>query len=325
MPEEYKDTYMRKTTTLDKYTSIKGLDLEENIGLKEFLDSLSTTGFQASELGKAIEIVRVMYEEEATIYLSMTGNVISSGLRDIIKYLVKHKKVSVITTTASGIEEDVIKSLADFKSGEFSASGRSLFEHGVGRIGNIFVPNDRYLFFERFMKNVFKELYEEQRKGKVITPSYMAKHMGGKLGEDSYLYWAWKNDVKVYCPGIVDGSIGDLAYFFKQKKPDFKIDTTDDHKELCDYTLNQEKIGAIILGGGIAKHYALNANIFRDGLDYAVYLTTAEEYTGSDSGGNEEEAKSWAKIKVNAPTVKVKADFTITFPILATAVFKTIK
>lgn len=34
------------------------------------------------------------------------------------------------------------------------------------------------------------------------------------------------------------------------------------------------KSGAIIMGGGVPKHHILNANIWRNGLDYAVYMNT---------------------------------------------------
>ena len=136
------------------------------------------------------------------------------------------------------------------------------------------------------------------------------------------MYWAAKNDVPGYCPGLQDCSLGDLFYFFKKKHPGFSIDFFTDHKKLVDYCLNQEKVGAIVLGGGAAKHFLLNANILREGLDYAVYLTTAHEFDGSDSGGNQEEAITWGKIKTNAPTAKIKAEFTITFPLLVAATFE---
>jgi len=42
---------------------------------------------------------------------------------------------------------------------------------------------------------------------------------------------------------------------------------------------------------------------------------------GSDSGGNQEEAKTWEKIKVDAPTVKIVADATIAFPLLVAGSF----
>lgn len=139
--------------------------------------------------------------------------------------------------------------------------------------------------------------------------------------EDSYLYWAYKNKIPVYSPGIIDGAIGDIGYFFRKQNPEFVIDTIADHVNLIDYVLNCEKTGGIILGGGVSKHYILNAQIFREGFDYAVYISTANSYDASDSGGNQEEAISWAKIKVNAPKVKVYCDASIAFPVLVAGSF----
>ena len=95
----------------------------------------------------------------------------------------------------------------------------------------------------------------------------------------------------------------------------------EDHLKIIDYTMNCKKTGGIILGGGTPKHYILNANIFKDGFDYSVYITTATEHDASDSGGNQEEAISWAKIKPNAPRVKVNCEASIAFPLLVAATF----
>ncbi len=45
----------------------------------------------------------------AQIFLGYTSNLVSSGVRETIKYLVKHKMVDVLVTTAGGVEEDLIK------------------------------------------------------------------------------------------------------------------------------------------------------------------------------------------------------------------------
>ena len=44
----------------------------------------------------------------------------------------------------------------------------------------------------------------------------------------------------------------------------------------------------------------------RNGADFAVYLNTASEFDGSDSGASPDEAVSWGKIKKTAQPVKVK-------------------
>ena len=152
--------------------------------------------------------------------------------------------------------------------------------------------------------------------------------MGKLIGEkkeynekNSYLYWAYMNNIPVYSPGIIDGAIGDIAYYFRKEHQGFVIDVMGDHLKLVDSVINSKKTAGIILGGGISKHYMLNAQIFKEGFDYSVYISTATEHDASDSGGNQEEAISWAKIKPKAPRIKVHSEATIAFPILVAATF----
>ena len=43
----------------------------------------------------------------------------------------------------------------------------------------------------------------------------------------------------------------------------------------------------------------------RNGADFAVFVNTAQEFDGSDSGARPDEAVSWGKIKKTATPVKV--------------------
>ncbi len=303
--------------------AIKGYDFNEGVNYNGIIDSFSSSGFQASHLSKAIEIVNKMISERAFIFLGYTSNLVSSGLREIFRYLVEHKKVDVIVTTAGGIEEDIIKCLGDFVLGDFRADGKELREKGINRIGNIYAPNNRYVEFEKFMQPLLKEIYGEQEKsGKVICGSDLIWKMGERINDKrSIYYWAWKNKIKVYCPALTDGALGDNIYFFGLSNEDFKIDLVEDVKGLNNTTVGLKKSGVIILGTGVVKHSILNANMLRNGCDYSVYINTSQEYDGSDSGAMPEEAVSWGKIKGEARSVKVFGDATILFPILVARSF----
>jgi len=313
----------KETITLAGHPEIKGYNFNQSFNFSEFLQAYARTGFQATNLARGIEIAKAMQREQATIFLSFTSNMISSGIRETIHYLTKNKKVQVLVTSAGGVEEDIIKVLKPFVLGKFNVPGQYLFENGVNRTGNIFVPNDRYAYFDKFMQEFFKKIYQKQKaRGYPFHPQEFIKELGIQINdESSVLYQAAKNNIPVFCPGIVDGSIGDLIVFFKQSHPDFLLDVT---KEVCEITklvLNSEKTAIIALGGGISKHFVLNANIFREGVDYAVYINTAQEFDGSDSGAKPEEAISWGKIKTTAPHVKIHADATIAFPLLVAGAF----
>lgn len=308
-----------ETVNLDHLPKIKGYDFEQKFDFNEFIESYGTTGFQAANLHRAINIVKEMREQKATIFFGCTSNLISSGLRDIIKHMVKHRQIHCLVTSAGGIEEDIIKCIKPFMLGTFDAPGRMLCEKGINRIGNIFVPNDRYTYFEMFMDKFFERICKEK---KVWNTVDFISELGKEINnEESILYWAQKNNIPVFCPAITDGSLGDMIYFFKNMAPDFVLDISGDMKKIINLALNADKTGAIILGGGVSKHYILNANIFREGLDYAVYINTAQEYDGCDSGAKIEEAVSWSKIKSDAKAVKVHADATLVFPLLVAATF----
>lgn len=319
--------FMRRYESLEGFPEIKGYNFEKEFNFEEFMNAFKSMGIQGTQLGMGIDIINKMIEDNSFIFLSATSNMVSSGNRDILKYLVKHKKIHALVMSAGAVEEDIIKCFKSFVIGSFDIAGRALFDKGVGRIGNIFAPYDRYLYFEKFMNPFFDRIYREMQKGKILTPSEFIKELGKEIEkeerhEESIVYWAFKNDIPIFSPALTDGSLGDLMHFQKQKRKDFIIDMVGDHTKIVTLALNQEKTGAIILGGGVSKHYILNANIFRDGLDYAVYVTTAQEYDASDSGGNPQEAMTWAKLKVDAPNVKIRCEATIAFPLLVAATFK---
>ena len=59
----------------------------------------------------------------------------------------------------------------------------------------------------------------------------------------------------------------------------------------------------------------------RNGADFSVFLNTAQEFDGSDSGARPDEAVSWGKIKPTATPVKVYAEATLVFPLLVAETF----
>ncbi len=317
-----RENLFRKSDEIDG-VPIKGYDFNKGVNYDEIVRSFSSTGFQASHLSKAIEIVNKMVKEKAFIYLGYTSNLVSSGLREIFRYLVEHKKVNVVVTTAGGIEEDIIKCLGDFVLGDFRAGGAELREKGINRIGNVYAPNNRYVKFEEFLQPILEELWNEQDKTKkILSACDFIWRLGERVNDKrSICYWAWINKIRIFCPAISDGAIGDNIYFFKFKRPDFKIDVSEDIKELNDTSFGIKKSGVILLGTGIIKHAILNTNMLRNGCDYAVYINTAQEYDGSDAGAMPDEAISWGKIRGNSDSIKVVGDATILFPILVAESF----
>jgi deoxyhypusine synthase len=231
--------------------------------------------------------------------------------------------VDCIVTTAGGIEEDFIKCLAPFYMGDFNLQGKVLREKGLNRIGNLLVPNKNYCLFEEWISPLLQEMIEiQKKKGKIFTPSKIIKFLGKKINnENSIYYWCAKNHIPVFCPALTDGSMGDMLFFNNFRNPGFIVDILRDIVKLNKMALHSMHTGMIILGGGVIKHHICNANLMRDGADYSVYINTAQEFDGSDSGARPDEAVSWGKIKAQARSVKVYAETTLVFPILVAETF----
>lgn len=315
---------------LEGWPQIKGYSFEEEFSFDKFLKSYLTTGFQATQLGIAIEIAKEMQKEQAKIFLAFTSNMGTSGVREQITYLAKHKKVHTMVTSVGAIEEDIIKCLKPFVLGDFRASGKMLREQGINRTGNIFIPNDRYAFFEHFMNSFLQRLYELQKQTKqIIGIKEFVYELGHEMElqklekkEESFTYWAYKNKLPFFCPALLDGSVGDMIYFFKKNNPSFKIDTSDYIVQLTDLALDSEKMAILALGGSVPKHAVANAALFRDGADYAIYINTGLEMEGSNAGAPIDEAISWGKIKAEAKSVKVEAEATLVFPLFVAGAFR---
>jgi deoxyhypusine synthase len=298
-------------------------DITDVSDFDSYLEQAENVGFQASNLGTARAILKHINDrkkqEQITVYLGFTANMVASGIRGFIAKLVESGLVDVIVTTPGAVEHDAIKCFKPYLMGSFDAEDKGLHEKGINRIGNILVPSDRYVLFEEIFHKVADKCVKE--KGNIVSPSglisYFAEYASANSKDKcSFLRQCHEKKVKVFCPGITDGAIGLQTYFYKQKNKDFMIDVTKDMKDLADITLNAEKTAALILGGGISKHHIIGANIARGGLDYAIYLTTALEWDGSLSGARTKEAVSWGKISEKGAHVTLYGDATINLPLL---------
>ncbi len=293
---------------------VKDLSWRKGMDVSELVESLQHTGFQGVEVAKAAETIVKMKKASAKIYFTFTANMVTSGLRGFFAQLIKLGMVDVIVTTAGSVEEDIMKATGErFIIGRYSADDVELHEKGTNRVGNLYITNESYANFESLMLPMLEELYKI--KPRWSTPDFL-KEIGLKLkDENSILYQAARHDVPVFCPGITDGAIGFHLFMFQQKHKDFVIDVVDEFRNILFSASNDDIKGLISLGGGISKHYAILSCLLNGGLDYAVYMTTARQESGSMSGATTSEAKSWGKIKDDSDATTVIGDVSVSFPL----------
>jgi deoxyhypusine synthase len=281
-------------------------------------------GFEARNLSEGLEILTTMIQDKDCLkFLSFVGAIISTGNRGIIKDMMERKWFDVVLTTCGALDHDIARHFSHYMHGSFTMDDGQLANQNIHRLGNVLVPMESYgPLIEEKVQHILEEAYKEGKKE--ISTAQITAEIGKRLGDDSFLYWAQKNNIPVIVPGIMDGAVGSQVWMFAQNHPDFKLNMIEDANFLSGLIFKAKRSGAFMLGGGISKHHTLWWNQYRDGLDYAVYLTTAQEFDGSLSGALVREAISWGKVTQSAKQTTIHAEITTMLPFLYRALLEKI-
>ncbi|MBA4459068.1 MAG: deoxyhypusine synthase [Nitrosopumilus sp.] len=305
---------------VDPGRPVKDIEIDSNTSIEKIFEELSKSGgFESVNLSAGVDILSEMITDKQCLkFISFVGAVVSTGLRGILKDMLKNKWFDVAITTCGALDHDIARHFSHYKEGSFTMDDNELADQDIHRLGNVLVPMDSYgPLIEEKMQGFLEEEY--QQGVKEMTTAEICKMIGKHLGEDSFLYWAYKNDISVVVPGIMDGAVGSQIWLFTQKHNDFKLNMAGDADLLSGYIFKAEKSGAFMIGGGISKHHTLWWNQYREGLDYAFYITTAQEFDGSLSGALVREAISWGKVTQKAKQSTLHAEVTTILPFIYAA------
>ena len=259
---------------------VKDHELTPEMTVDELVQQMDEAwGFTAGKLATGVSIMESMIKTKGCVkFLSFPADIVATGTRGIIKELVKRKLVDVMITTCGTLDHDVARCWKDYYKGSFIMNDSKLHREGLNRLGNVLVPNDSYgIIIEQKIQRFSCRNSTRKANGN-FQPANSAREIGLRCcNETSILYWAAKNNIPIYVPGITDGSVGYQLWFFSQDHHDFRINLLKDEGDLNNIVFDAKKSGALIVGGGISKHHTIWWNQFKDGLDYVVYISTADE------------------------------------------------
>ena len=296
---------------------VKDYMFPEDMTVDELVEQMEKAwGFTAGKTAVGVHILeRMINDKDCVKFLSFTGNLVATGTRGVFKELVERRLVDVIITTCGTLDHDLARCWKDYYRGSFIMNDTKLHEQGVNRLGNVLVPNESYgTIIEQKIQALLQELYKEGKRE--LSASQLTREIGLRCCNDtSILYWAAKHGVPVYVPGITDGAVGYQTWLFSQDH-DFKLNLLKDSGQLNEIVFDAKKTGALIVGGGISKHHTIWWNQFKDGLDFVVYVSTADEWDGSLSGARPREAVSWGKISPEAKRIMVEGDASLILPLM---------
>ncbi len=306
---------------MDNLVEVKDIKVKKGMSVNDLVKMMGESGgFTSQKLADATDIVEKMFKNKDCLrILSFPACIMATGTRGVIVDMVKNGYINLIITTCGTLDHDLSRTWKAYYKGDFMMDDEKLRDHEISRLGNVLVPDECYgLILEEKLAPMFEEIFKDTLS---LSTHEIIDQVGARLdNEDSLLYQCHKHNVPIFVPGITDGSFGCQLWMYYQMHRKLRIDLFGDEQMLSEMTDEAKETGAIIIGGGISKHHVIWWNQFRGGLDYAIYLTTAQEFDGSLSGAQIREAVSWGKVKPDAKKMTVEGDATISLPIIMAAV-----
>ena len=297
---------------------VKQIDVDSDMKVSDLVDQFDKSGvLGGGRVARACRIlVDMIRDEDTNVFMSLGGPLIPGGMRNIVTKMINNGHVGLIVSSGANITHDLVEA---FGGAHYQHEGRDdedLNADGIGRIADINVGSDDFTIFESEITKIFEEI---SKKRNVISIQELLFEVGLLIeDENSFVAAAARNNVPIFAPGLIDSMMGLQLWIFNQDH-DFVVDAVADMHYLSDIVFESEKVGAILLGGGLTKHYTLASNVIKGGLDSAIQITMDRPESGSLGGAPLEEAKSWAKAKCGSNLASVVGDVTVIFPLIYAA------
>ncbi len=286
-------------------------------------------GFSAKGVADGVDLLaRILADREMTTFLSFPADIVATGTRGVLATLVRAGYVDAIITTCGTLDHDLARSFRPYYHGAWDLNDAALHRRHLYRLGNLVIPEANYgTIVEQKMRPILDRLWNEGARAlsTVDLSAAIGAAIPAKAGSTSILRAAFDRKVPVFVPGITDGAVGSQVWLYGQDHKGLSFDLLADEQRLSDLVFEARRSGAVMLGGGISKHHTIWWNQFRDGLDAALYITTAVEWDGSLSGARTREAISWGKVKANARHVTVEGDVTLLLPLMVGAALERLR
>ena len=125
---------------------VKDISIKKGDSIQSIFDEMSKSGgFESRNLVEGLDILHAMIEDEKCLkFLSFVGAVVSTGLRGIIKDMVKNKMFDVVITTCGALDHDIARHFSNYLEGSFTLDDSELADQHIHRLGNVLVPMDIY-------------------------------------------------------------------------------------------------------------------------------------------------------------------------------------
>jgi len=303
------------------------------------------SAYVGRQVRTAYQLMRRSMEEDASIFLTLSGAMTPAGLhQSCIIPLIERGVISCLTTTGANLYHDAHRIIGHaIREVNPDAGDLQLRLARVIRIYDLGFWEEALLDTDRLF-SALMQAPDYQRK--MTTPEFHSL-LGRDIGEmeralgvkqPSLLSSAYEHGVPIFVGAVQDGSIFLNAVKLKRLFPDqfkFEIDINEDVYGMAAVQHwarhhGSKRLAIWILGGGVPKNYTLQGEPLLDqilfvpttGFDIDVQFCVDPVDNGALSSCPAGEGHTWGKVSVEAVqagSVYVHTDVTAVFPWLTHA------
>jgi deoxyhypusine synthase len=274
-----------------------------------------------------------MLDDNSTIYLCGSGNLIPSGMRRLLAYVIKNRFVDVLVMSGTVLFHDIHEILGrNHYQAHPSMSDDELESSEVHRTGDLLASQDEYREADEWVGSVINQLETSRSYSVREFLHLLGRELSEIAHEDGILTAAFKSRVPVFCPDLLETqlSVG-IARARFEKKVQFNFDITEDTMEMMQISQKTRNSGIITLGSicsqSMVNMAEISSYITRTtprGHKYAISVTTDSvplDIRTPSIGGNH--TQLFGKLLKNATTAYVPSDPSIALPMIVTALSQT--
>ena len=303
------------------------------------------SAYVGRQVRTAYQLMRRSMEEDASIFLTLSGAMTPAGLhQSCLIPLIERGVISCLTTTGANLYHDAHRIIGHaIREVNPDAGDLQLRLARVIRIYDLGFWEEALLDTDRLF-SALMQAPDYQRK--MTTPEFHAL-LGRDIGEmeralgvkqPSLLSSSYEQGVPIFVGAVQDGSIFLNAVKLKRLFPEqfkFEIDINEDVYSMAavqhwERHHGSKRLAIWILGGGVPKNYTLQGEPLLDqilfvpttGFDIDVQFCVDPVDNGALSSCPAGEGHTWGKVSVEAVeagSVYVHTDVTAVFPWLTHA------
>ena len=235
---------------------VNQINVDNDMKIIDLINQFDKSGvLGAGRVARACNILSEMIQDdEMSVFMSLGGPLIPGGMRNIVTQMIKNKHVDVIISSGANITHDLVEAFGGAHYRHEGKDDEELNEEGIGRIADINVGSDDFTIFETEIIKIFEKISSEKSH---VSIQELLHEIGLLIDDDnSFVATAARNNVPIFAPGLIDSMMGLQLWIFSQDH-DFVVDAVADMHYLSDIVFDSPKVGAILLGGGLTKHYTL--------------------------------------------------------------------